>query len=444
MKFRFAFVLPGLAVGAIGCHRATRRRSGPRAVDRARRARAGGALRLAGPRRGDGAARRRVEPRRGRRRERRPDARALGAQPLSRFLRRVGRRRRFHLARGRGRAAGALSRQARGGARARRRRARARRGGRRTDAPPACSWTCGRPSRALGAADREQRSLAEAHELLELLTAIAQSRFGAARDGALAVLESELAIDEHDLEVDKVFARFLGERARLAALAGLRVAEPAAPRRHAAGAGLSRVLEGPLPIDPEAPRIAVSRLEERVAERRLELAKLGLRPDFRLGGGFSWPDGDDPRRHRAGRDGAAVLPPATRSAAHRAPPSRRSPRRAPACAAPSSRRAPTPRAGAPSSTASSAPSPGSRARSCRASPRRSKRRASAFSPTSCRSTGCSSSRTTGSMPASSSRRPRRSGSRSGPSGRSWRPEAKRRNRRPRPRKRLKNRPRNLR
>ena len=146
---------------------------------------------------------------------------------------------------------------------------------------------------ALGAADREQRSLGEAHELLELLSATARARFATGQEGALAVLEAELALDEHDLLLDKVFAGFVAERARLAALAGARAEtlpllvgarpEPDFP-----------VVEGPLPIDEEAPRFVTARRRIAAAERRVELARLDRKPDFGLGGGFFWPEGGDP------------------------------------------------------------------------------------------------------------------------------------------------------
>jgi outer membrane protein TolC len=111
----------------------------------------------------------------------------------------------------------------------------------------------------LSAADREQRSLAEAHELLELLQATARARFGNAQEGALVVLEAQLAQDEHDQNIDEVFSRFQAARAKLAALSGvlaeslpLRVGELPAPD--------FAVREGPLPFGPEAPSLQAAGL----------------------------------------------------------------------------------------------------------------------------------------------------------------------------------------
>jgi len=145
----------------------------------------------------------------------------------------------------------------------------------------------------LAAADREQRSLAEAHELLELLQATAQARFGAAQGGALPVLEAELAQDEHDQALDLVFARFQAARAKLAALSGV-LAESLPLRVGALPAPVFAVREGPLPFGPEAPSIQAAGLRLEAALRRLEAARLGLKPDFGIGGGFLWPEGANP------------------------------------------------------------------------------------------------------------------------------------------------------
>jgi outer membrane protein TolC len=145
----------------------------------------------------------------------------------------------------------------------------------------------------LFAADREQRTLAEAHEILELLRATASARFGAAQGEALAVLQAELAEDEHDQDLDVVFSRFQAARARLAALAGigtetlpLRVGDLPEP--------VFAVREGPMPFDERAPEAQAARLRLAVVESRLEAARLGLKPDFGIGGGFLWPDGENP------------------------------------------------------------------------------------------------------------------------------------------------------
>ncbi len=145
----------------------------------------------------------------------------------------------------------------------------------------------------LYAADQEQRTLGEAHELLELLRATATARFGAVQGGALAVLEAELAQDEHDQLLDRVFVRFQSARAKLAALTGV-LAETLPLRVGALPVPAFAVREGPLPFGPEAPAIVAAELRLAVAERRLEAARLGLKPDFGVGGGVLWPDGESP------------------------------------------------------------------------------------------------------------------------------------------------------
>lgn len=142
-------------------------------------------------------------------------------------------------------------------------------------------------------ADREQRALAESHELLELLHATARARFSDAQEGALPVLESELAQNEHDQLLDRVFSRFQAARAKLAGLSGvfpevlpLLVGELPRP--------VFPVREGPLPFGAEAPTVRTAALRLEVEMRRLEAFRLGVKPDFGVGGGFLWPEGDNP------------------------------------------------------------------------------------------------------------------------------------------------------
>ncbi|MEO8198405.1 MAG: TolC family protein, partial [Thermoanaerobaculia bacterium] len=145
----------------------------------------------------------------------------------------------------------------------------------------------------LYAADREQRTLADAHELLELLRATANARYGVTEGEALTVLEAELAQDEHDQEIDLVFSRFQAARAQVAGLAGvtpeslpLRVAELPEP--------VFTVREGPMPFDSQAPTVQAAALRLATAQRRLEAGRLELKPDFRAGGGVAWPEGANP------------------------------------------------------------------------------------------------------------------------------------------------------
>ncbi|MEO7794683.1 MAG: TolC family protein [Thermoanaerobaculia bacterium] len=146
----------------------------------------------------------------------------------------------------------------------------------------------------LYAADREQRTLAEAHELLELLHATASSRFATTQGDALAVLEAEIAQDEHDQRLDGVFVRFQAARARLAALAGV-AAESLPLRLGELPEPVFSVREGPLPFDDRAPTVQAAKMRLVATERRLEAGRLGLRPDFGVGSGFMWPEGSNPQ-----------------------------------------------------------------------------------------------------------------------------------------------------
>jgi len=145
----------------------------------------------------------------------------------------------------------------------------------------------------LASADREQRALAEAHEMLELLEATVTTRLGTGQQGALDVLEAQLEISRHDQMIDQVFARFLAARARVAALAGVR-AEELPLRVEELPVPEFPVAEGPLPVEAErSPRVALAALALAAAERRWHAAELELRPDFGVGGGFEWPEGSE-------------------------------------------------------------------------------------------------------------------------------------------------------
>ncbi len=143
----------------------------------------------------------------------------------------------------------------------------------------------------LSAADREERLLAEAHELFELLEATVTTRLSAGQQSTLDVLQVQLALSRHDQMIDTVFARFQSARARLAELAGTRadalplaVGELPVPD--------FPVAEGAFPIAvEEAPGVRRAALELAAAERRERLAELDLRPDFGAGGGTEWAEG---------------------------------------------------------------------------------------------------------------------------------------------------------
>ena len=145
----------------------------------------------------------------------------------------------------------------------------------------------------LYALDRERGALEEAHELLELLTATVAARYAAGEAEQEAVLEVQLELSMHDERRIEVAGERAEAEAELRRLLDLPAGSPVGEVR-----SLPRV--APLPESvpaaaaARAPGIAVRRAAEVAGERRVEVERLELRPDFSVGGGIGLRGSYDP------------------------------------------------------------------------------------------------------------------------------------------------------
>ena len=205
---------------------------------------------------------------------------------------------------GRGRPAGALARQARH-ARSRRRR--------RTWATLVAVVVAGaeaggrvrRTFAELYAADREQRTLAEAHELLRLLHATAGRASPPPGTAGGARARSPGRADQNR---PRLFAFPGGARARKLAESAR---DPSAAPRRGYRAGL-RGAQGPLPFDDRAPTVPAASCASprpRSASKRAARSQAGLRRRRRF---LSWPEGNPELTVKLGM--GSLPPPALRAA----------------------------------------------------------------------------------------------------------------------------------
>jgi outer membrane protein TolC len=130
---------------------------------------------------------------------------------------------------------------------------------------------------------QERHLQIEAHELVELLVETATALYGGGAERLLAPLEARVMLRRHELEQQEADARWLAAQTRLGEVIGSR--EPLLLPR------LPEPAEEPFP-DFEIASASASAPEVRVAERRVELAervleqaRLGFRPDFSLAAG---------------------------------------------------------------------------------------------------------------------------------------------------------------
>ena len=132
-------------------------------------------------------------------------------------------------------------------------------------------------------AQEERKLQSEAHELMELLVATANALFGGGVDSAVAPFEARVALRRHELDQQETDARWLAAQTRLGELVGARESF-LLPR-------LPEPAEEPYPeFDLAAaaattPEVRVGERSVELAERALEVARLGRRPDWSLGAG---------------------------------------------------------------------------------------------------------------------------------------------------------------
>jgi outer membrane protein TolC len=143
------------------------------------------------------------------------------------------------------------------------------------------------------ALDRERGALDAAAELLDMLAATAAARYGVGETEQEAVIKAQLEVTRLGERRDDL----IGERASL--VAGLnRLLDQ--PGRAALGEveALPAVAPPPLPWEEAAlagsSEVAVRRAGVVAAERRLDAARLDLRPDFSTGAGVGLRGGLDP------------------------------------------------------------------------------------------------------------------------------------------------------
>lgn len=145
----------------------------------------------------------------------------------------------------------------------------------------------------LYALDRERLVLEEAHELLELLAATVAARYGAGAAEQEAVLKVQLELSMHDERRVEVAGERAEAEADLRRLLDLPAGTPIGEMRR-----LPEV--APLPAGladlatSRAPEVRVRRAAEDTGQRRIEVARLGLRPDFSAGGGLGLRGSFDP------------------------------------------------------------------------------------------------------------------------------------------------------
>jgi outer membrane protein, heavy metal efflux system len=141
--------------------------------------------------------------------------------------------------------------------------------------------------------DRERRALAAARDLLEILAATAAARYGAGETEQEAVIKAQLQVSRVGERLDDLGAE------RQSLVSGL---NRLLDRGGDAPLGEVEALP-PVPDSAEkwvelaeanAPAVAVKQASVHAAERRVEVARLELRPNFMLGAGVGLRGGFDP------------------------------------------------------------------------------------------------------------------------------------------------------
>lgn len=145
----------------------------------------------------------------------------------------------------------------------------------------------------LYALDQRLARLDDAHELMEVLVAAVDLRFGAGESGAAEALAMRLDLSAHDAEREAVAAERDAVAARLREALALPAGTPIGQVR-----ALPAATPPPADFVKLAPRVAPAALaaEARTlaAARRAELAKLELRPELSVAAGVGWRDDLDP------------------------------------------------------------------------------------------------------------------------------------------------------
>lgn len=143
------------------------------------------------------------------------------------------------------------------------------------------------------ALDREREYLGAAHELLDMLTATAASRYAAGESDQEAVLKAQLAVAKLGERIDDVTADRL---TLVAELNGLLDEPGAAPLGEVAALPPATTPAPPwedLAVQ-SSPDVAIRRAAVAAAEKRVDVARLDLKPDFTTGAAVGLRGGFDP------------------------------------------------------------------------------------------------------------------------------------------------------
>jgi outer membrane protein TolC len=129
------------------------------------------------------------------------------------------------------------------------------------------------------AADRERQALTAAHELVDMLSATAASRYASGGTEQEAVLKAQLQVSRLGEQLEDLAA----ERAAMVAELGRWLGRPVT---------LGEITELPavsvdLQAEPSSPDLEVARAAVALAERRLAVARLDLKPDFSPSAGLA-------------------------------------------------------------------------------------------------------------------------------------------------------------
>jgi len=145
----------------------------------------------------------------------------------------------------------------------------------------------------LYAADRELELLDAVHELLQMLASTVAARYGVGEADQEAVLKIQLQISRHDQFREGVLQMRQQGEAELRRALALPAGTPIGRIRQLVAEALP---PGDLAVraPSEAPEVAVARAAVVVAERRLDLERLELRPDFSVNGGVMYRGDLDP------------------------------------------------------------------------------------------------------------------------------------------------------
>lgn len=141
--------------------------------------------------------------------------------------------------------------------------------------------------------DEERQALASGHELFEMLAAAVRERYSTGVAEQEAAVKAQLAVSRLDERQDDLAA----ERKGLVASVIRYLDQPG-------DTPLGRVMTLPEAVVPpmpweavvveNSPEVAVRRSEVQVAEQRVKVARLELRPDFLAGAGLGFRGGKDP------------------------------------------------------------------------------------------------------------------------------------------------------